>query len=54
MQDQLRLEEVQAPTFKLDDRTIMPNSFTVNQTEPTNKIVLVSFNGDVDTDQLSI
>ena len=30
----------------------MPNSFTVNKTEATNKIVFVSFDGNVDTDQL--
>ena len=29
----------------------MPNSFTVNKTETTNKIVFVSFDGNVDTDQ---
>ena len=30
----------------------MPNSFTVNKTETTNKIVFVSFDGNVDTNQL--
>ena len=30
----------------------MPNSFTINKTKTTNKIILISFDGDVDTDQL--
>ena len=55
MQDQSRLEEVQTPRSRdLDDWTIMPNSVTVNQTEPTNKIILVGFNGDIDANQLPI
>ena len=32
----------------------MPNSFAVNKTETTNKIILVGFNGNVHTDQFPI
>ena len=55
MLGQLRLEEEWLPPFQaFDDWTIVPNSFTINKTKDTNKIVFVSLDSNVDTDQFSL
>ena len=54
MPGQLHLEEV-LPTFQsLDDWSIMPNSFTINKTKPTNKVIFVSLDCNVDTNQFPL
>ena len=55
MQDQLRLEATLLRVKEaFDDGSVMPNSFAINKTEPTNKIVFVSLDSNINTDQLPI
>ena len=37
----------------LNNRTVVPNGFSIDKTETANKVVFVSFNGDVDSDEFS-